>query len=126
MATACLIELHRVAWKGAEPRPDTAVEDLSRNVRRGDIHDDRQTERRMTHSRGHTSQRDHPFRYAVNYTRVSTEDQGKGCSMPTPIDACQKRAERDGYTVPDAHVLVDEGLSGPTREHPGGERARPS
>jgi hypothetical protein len=59
------------------------------------------------------------------HARVSTKDQGNGCPMPMLINACQKRAERDRSTVSDAHVLGDEGLSGPTREPPRGERARP-
>ena len=32
--------------------------------------------------------------YAAIYARVSTEDQGKGFSIPTQIEACQKLAER--------------------------------
>jgi site-specific DNA recombinase len=56
--------------------------------------------------------------YAAIYARVSTEDQGKGFSIPTQIEACQKLAEREGYTVPEAHVLVDEGISGTTMDRP--------
>jgi hypothetical protein len=63
---------------------------------------------------------------AATYARVSTEAQGKGCPMPTLIDAGQQRAARDGSTGFDVHVLADEGLPGPTRERPGGARARPS
>jgi site-specific DNA recombinase len=58
-------------------------------------------------------------RSAAIYVRVSTEDQGKGFSIPTQIDACQKLAEREGYTVPEGHILVDEGISGTTMERPG-------
>jgi site-specific DNA recombinase len=57
-----------------------------------------------------------PHRYAAIYARVSTEDQGKGFSIPTQIEACQKLAEREGYTVPEAYVLVDEGISGTTTD----------
>jgi site-specific DNA recombinase len=56
---------------------------------------------------------------AAIYARVSTEDQGKGFSLPTQIEACQKLAERESYTVPEAHVLLDEGISGTTLERPG-------
>jgi site-specific DNA recombinase len=60
-----------------------------------------------------------PTRYAVIYARVSTEDQGKGFSIPTQIEACQKLAEREWYTVPESHILVDEGISGTTMDRPG-------
>jgi site-specific DNA recombinase len=63
-------------------------------------------------------------RMAAIYARVSTEDQGKGFSIPTQIEACQKVAEREGYTVPDAHVLLDEGISGTTMDRPGLRRLR--
>ena len=60
-----------------------------------------------------------PTRYAAIYARVSTEDQGKGFSIPTQIEACQKLAEREGYTVPEAYVLIDEGISGTRMDRPG-------
>src|SRR6266850_6915992 len=56
--------------------------------------------------------------YAAIYVRVSTEDHGKGFSIPTQIEACQKLAEREGYTVPETFVLVDEGISGTTMDRP--------
>jgi site-specific DNA recombinase len=56
--------------------------------------------------------------YAAIYARVSTEDQGKGFSIPTQLEACQKLADREGYAVPETHVLVDEGLSGTTMDRP--------
>src|SRR6266850_213039 len=62
--------------------------------------------------------------YAAIYARVSTEDQGKGFSIPTQIEACQKLAEREGYTVPEAYVLIDEGISGTTMDRPGLRRLR--
>jgi site-specific DNA recombinase len=62
--------------------------------------------------------------YAAIYARVSTEDQGKGFSIPTQIEACQKLAEREGYTVPETHLLIDEGLSGTTMDRPGLRRLR--
>jgi site-specific DNA recombinase len=57
-------------------------------------------------------------KYAAIYARVSTEDQGKGFSIPTQIDACHKQAAREGYTVPEAYVLIDEGISGTTMDRP--------
>ena len=56
--------------------------------------------------------------YAAVYVRVSTEDQAKGFSIPTQIEACQKLAAREGYTVPEASVLIDEGISGTTMDRP--------
>jgi site-specific DNA recombinase len=57
-------------------------------------------------------------RYAAIYARVSTEDQGKGFSIPTQIEACEKLAEREGYAVPETSVLIDEGISGTTMDRP--------
>jgi site-specific DNA recombinase len=57
--------------------------------------------------------------YGAIYVRVSTEDQGKGFSIPTQLEACQRLAAREGYTVPEGHVLIDEGLSGTTMDRPG-------
>jgi DNA invertase Pin-like site-specific DNA recombinase len=48
--------------------------------------------------------------YAAIYTRVSTEDQGKGFSIPTQIEACQKLAEREAYTVIESHLSKPFGL----------------
>jgi site-specific DNA recombinase len=62
--------------------------------------------------------------YAAIYARVSTEDQGKGFSIPTQLEACQKLAEREGYTVPESHLLIDEGLSGTTMDRPGLRKVR--
>jgi site-specific DNA recombinase len=64
------------------------------------------------------------MKYAAIYARVSTEDQGKGFSIPTQIEACQKLAAREDYTVPDAFVLIDEGISGTTMDRPGLRRLR--
>jgi site-specific DNA recombinase len=61
---------------------------------------------------------------AAIYVRVSTEDQGKGFSIPTQIEACQKLAEHEGYTVPESHLLIDEGISGTTMDRPGLRRLR--
>jgi site-specific DNA recombinase len=58
-------------------------------------------------------------RFAAIYARVSTEDQGKGFSIPTQIEAGHKLAEREGYAVPETHVLIDEGISGTTMDRPG-------
>jgi site-specific DNA recombinase len=65
-----------------------------------------------------------PPRYAAIYARVSTEDQGKGFSIPTQIEACQKLAEREGYAVPQTYVLIDEGISGTTMDRPGLRQVR--
>jgi DNA invertase Pin-like site-specific DNA recombinase len=72
----------------------------------------------MSQVREHTQNGADHARYAAIYARVSTEDQGKGCSIPTQIEACQKLAEREGYTVPESHILVDEGISGTTMDRP--------
>jgi site-specific DNA recombinase len=58
------------------------------------------------------------MKYAAIYARVSTEDQGMGFSIPTQIEACQKLAVREGCTVPEAYVLIDEGISGTTMDRP--------
>jgi site-specific DNA recombinase len=57
--------------------------------------------------------------YAAIYARVSTEDQGKGFSIPTQIEAGQKLAEREGCTVPEAYILIDEGMTGTTMDRRG-------
>src|SRR5262245_39706065 len=81
-----------------------------------DMQDDHAKERLMNHSQRHASQGEHPLRNAAIYARVSTEDQGKGFSIPTQIEAGQKLAEREGYTVPETHVLIDEGFSSTTMD----------
>jgi DNA invertase Pin-like site-specific DNA recombinase len=48
--------------------------------------------------------------YAAIYARVSTEDQGKGFSIPTQLEACQKLADREGYTVIESHSSKPFGL----------------
>ena len=55
---------------------------------------------------------------AAIYARVSTEDQGKGFSLPTQIEACQALAQQEGYIIPESHVLRDD-MSGTTLERPG-------
>src|ERR671925_807292 len=62
--------------------------------------------------------------YAAIYARVSTEDHGKGFSIPTQIEAGQKLAEREGYMVSETSVLVDEGISGTTMDRPGLRKLR--
>jgi site-specific DNA recombinase len=57
-------------------------------------------------------------RIAAIYARVSTEDQGKGYSIPTQIEACQRLAQHEGYLVPQDYLIKDEG-SGTTLERPG-------
>jgi site-specific DNA recombinase len=63
-------------------------------------------------------------KFAAIYARVSTEDQGKGFSIPTQIDACQQLAQCEGYTIPEAYVLIDERLSGTTLDRPAVRRLR--
>jgi len=64
------------------------------------------------------------MKYAAMYARVSTEDQGKGFSIPTQIEVCQQLATREGYRVPESYVLLDEGISGTTLDRPGLHRLR--
>jgi len=46
---------------------------------------------------------------AAIYARVSTTDQAdKGYSLPTQIEACQTLAQREGYTVAEDHIFVDD------------------
>jgi site-specific DNA recombinase len=53
--------------------------------------------------------RQSPEKYAAIYARVSTADQAdKGYSLPAQIDACQRLAHQEGYTVLDTHVFVDD------------------
>jgi site-specific DNA recombinase len=56
-------------------------------------------------------------RYAAIYVRVSTEDQGKGYSIPTQIEACQALAQQQGYRVPEQYVFTDD-LTGTILERP--------
>ena len=74
------------------------------------MHNDHAKERLMNHSQRHASQGEHSLRYAAIYARVSTEDQGKGFSIPTQIEACQKLAEREGYTGIESHLSKPFGL----------------
>ena len=48
-------------------------------------------------------------KYAAIYTRVSTEDQGNGFSIPLQIEASQKVADRKGYTVAIVQSPIIEG-----------------
>src|SRR5215471_15964859 len=61
---------------------------------------------------------------AAIYARVSTEDQGKGYSIPTQIDVCQCLAQQEGYHVPESHIFIDEGISGTTLDRPALRRVR--
>jgi hypothetical protein len=56
----------------------------------------------VKHQAGNSS--DHT-RYAAIYARVSTEDQGKGFSIQTQIETCQKLAEHQGDTVPNLMII---------------------
>jgi site-specific DNA recombinase len=62
--------------------------------------------------------RQSPEKYAAIYARVSTEDQGKGYSIPTQIEACRRLAQHEGYHIPQDYLIKDEG-SGTTLERPG-------
>ena len=64
----------------------------------------------MNHTQGRVGQDDHSLRYAAIYARVSTEDQGKAFSLPTQIEACQRLAEREGYTGIESHLSKPFGL----------------
>jgi site-specific DNA recombinase len=61
---------------------------------------------------------------AAIYARVSTEDQGRGYSIATQIEACRIFAKEHGYTVPEMHVCVDEGISGATLDRPALQQVR--
>jgi len=45
--------------------------------------------------------------------------QGKSFSIPTQLEACQTLVKREGYTVQESHILVDQGISGTTMGRPG-------
>jgi Resolvase, N terminal domain len=57
-------------------------------------------------SNGHRPDHSQDGRYAAIYARVSTEDQGKGFSIPTQIEAGQKLAANEGYTVPEGPLSI--------------------
>ena len=59
---------------------------------------------------------------AAIYIRVSTEDR-RGFPFPRRLKPV-RNCEREGYTVPEAHVFIDEGISGTTMERPGLHRLR--
>src|SRR5262245_35306891 len=70
------------------------------------------------------SRRTDTHNIAAIYARVSTDDQGKGYSIPTQIEACQRLAQQEGYSVPDSHIFIDEGISGTTLDRPARLRVR--
>jgi len=59
---------------------------------------------------------------AIVYARVSTEDQIKGYSLGSQIEACRKRANELGATRIEEYI--DEGISGGILERPGLTAAR--
>jgi site-specific DNA recombinase len=77
----------------------------------------------MNHTQGHASQGDHPLRYAAIYARVSTEDQARGYSLPSQIEACQKLAEHEGYRVPESYAFSDD-VTGDQLDRPGLRKLR--
>ena len=50
--------------------------------------------------------RHHGQAHAAIYARMSTEDQGKGFSIPTQIDACQKLTDRYHQHSRGAQLIV--------------------
>lgn len=53
---------------------------------------------------------------AVIYARVSTDEQGRGYSLPTQIDGCKKYAEEHGYIL---LATFQDAYTGTTLERPG-------
>src|SRR5262245_18220245 len=70
-----------------------------------------------TSKQASTSQTSNALAAAI-YARVSSEDQGKGFSLPSQVKACQTLASQAGYAVPDSYVFCDE-MSGTTLDRPG-------
>jgi len=60
--------------------------------------------------------------YAVTYSRVSTEEQVEGYSIPVQREAARKKAQDEGYTL--LEELVDEGHSGASLDRPALSRLR--
>jgi len=58
---------------------------------------------------------------AVLYARVSTDEQGKGFSLPTQLEACREYAEEHGFTV--AGKFADE-FTGTSLDRPGLDQLR--
>jgi DNA invertase Pin-like site-specific DNA recombinase len=86
------------------------------------MHNNHARERLMNHSQRHAAQGEHPLRYATIYTRVSTEDQARGYSLPSQIEACQKLAEHESYCVPGSYVFSDD-VTGDQLDRPGSSEA---
>src|SRR5262245_29268211 len=61
---------------------------------------------------------------AAIYARVSTEDQGKGYSIPTQLQACRELAQREGYEAPESHICIDDGVTGTSLNRPALRRLR--
>src|SRR6266511_2588233 len=55
---------------------------------------------------------------AAIYTRISDEDQSQ-YSISDQVKACQKRADREGYTVRHEHIFRDEGYKSWSLRRPG-------
>jgi DNA invertase Pin-like site-specific DNA recombinase len=47
-------------------------------------------------------------KYAAIYACVSTEDQADGYSLPSQVEACEKMAAQQGYTVPEAYIFRED------------------
>src|SRR3990167_2851567 len=69
-----------------------------------------------------TSQNGH--KRAVLYARVSSDEQAKGYSLPTQLEACQKYAESAGYSVA-ATFQDDYTGTAPIEQRPEGRAATP-
>jgi site-specific DNA recombinase len=63
-------------------------------------------------------------RLCALYARVSTDEQVDGFSLSTQVAACRALAEQEGYTVTDATIFQDEGVSGTTLDRPALKRMR--
>jgi site-specific DNA recombinase len=58
---------------------------------------------------------------AAVYARVSTDEQGRGYSLPTQLEACREYAERRGFTI--AGEFTDE-FTGTSLDRPGLDQLR--
>jgi site-specific DNA recombinase len=62
---------------------------------------------------------------AILYVRVSTDEQAEhGYSLPTQLEACQKYAAKQGFSVPGPEYEITDDYSGAKLDRPGLDRAR--
>lgn len=50
-----------------------------------------------------------PHQYAAIDARVSTEEQGQGFAIPTPIEACHKHTTEKGTVAPESNLITMNG-----------------